>query len=120
MATLTADEMQIILNLSDNDISNTNMEYLIDLAINCLNNYGADLPNMNGTAGSKTWSGESKEKGAVQVATRAIHYGFYKGLQQVGFADVSLTMADVFTNATTIQTIKELAQNLVEMDVSVG
>lgn len=120
MATITADEFQAILNLTDSDISNTNTEYVLDFAINLLNLYGADLSNMSGTAGSKTWSGESSEKGAIYMVARAAYYSFFKGIETAAIAGLSATSPDVIANPVIMQTVKEAAQQLTEMEVSVG
>lgn len=120
MATITADEFQVIMNKTDSDISNTNAEYIIDLAIDLLNTYGADLPNMGGTAGSKTVSVESRQKGAVMLVARAVYYGFYKGVEAVGVGGLAVAVADVLGNATVVAAIKDAARQLVELDVSYG
>ena len=122
MATFTADTWQATMNLTDSDISNTNAEYIIDQGIDILSNLGQiDLPNMTGTTpGSKTWSGTQRQKGAIMEASRITYYGFYKELDTVSISGLSVTTADVLANPTIRAELEKLAQNLKEMDVSVG
>ncbi len=120
MATITADEFQALLNLSDADITNTNAEIVLNQAIDCLNRMGADLSNLSGTAGSKTWSGESKEKGAIYDVARAVYYSFYKGIDTAAIASLTASSPDVMANPTVMQMVKEAARELSELDVAVG
>jgi len=121
MVSVTASEFKSVKNLSDDDITNINAEKLIDLAIDLLNLFGhVDLPNMSGTAGSKTVSLESNEKGAVFLVARQIYYGFYKDIETVGVGGLSVTLNDVLGNATIIDSIKEAARQLSEFDVGYG
>jgi len=119
MVSITADIFQAIFNLSDADISNTNMEYLIDYAVNRLDTYGADLPNMTGAAGSKTLSVESREAGAIQKATRLLYYESYKEQETTALGPMSTSPPNILVNPTVEAEIKELARQLSEMDVSV-
>jgi len=121
MATITATEFNTLMDLSTSDLPLATGETIIDLAVDLLNNFsGADIPNMSGTAASKTWSGTSKEKGAIHLAARAIYYGFFRGVSNLSISGISLSVADVLGNATVMETIKQVAGNLREMDVSLG
>lgn len=106
--------------LADTTIAVATAEQIIDIAIDTLNLFGADLPNMTGTAGTKTVSLESKEKGAVLLVARKIYYGFYKGATNVGIGGLSVTTPDVLGNASVLNFAKECASQLMEMDVSHG
>jgi len=118
MATVTAAEFKAIIN--DSVISATNAEYILDLAIDTLNLFGAELSNLGGTAGSKTVSVESREKGAIYFVARAVYYGFYKGLESVAPGGVAITSSDLMSNPAVLETVKEAARQLTEMDVSRG
>ena len=120
MVTITADETQALFNLSDSDISNTNMEYVIDQAVNRLNAYGTDLPNMTGTAASKTLSCESKEAGAIYEVARLIYYGYYKRQDTVAISSLSTIMPNMLNNPTVEATIEKLAKQLIDIEVDVG
>ena len=120
MANLTAAEVKAVMDLDDDDITDTNMEKLIDLAINTLNMYGADLSNMSGTAGTKTVGLESTEAGAVYTAVRAVYYGYHKGLESVGAAGLTVSSPDLASNPAVLNVIKEAARQIAELDVSTG
>lgn len=120
MATITYVDLHDLLNITVGDISAINAEKVIDLAVDCLNLYGADLPNMSGTAGAKSLSLESREKGAVFMVARAIYYGFYKGLDAVGISSLSTSAPDLMSNSTITAVIKEAGHLLSEVEVDVG
>jgi len=121
MASLTAAKVKSLMHLTDGNISDTNMEYVIDQAINELNLEGnLDLPNMGGTAGSKTVSLESREAGAVQRVARVIYYSFYKKLGSGGLSGMTASSPDLASDPTVQQAVKEAARRLVEIDVGYG
>jgi len=120
MPNITASDLDAILNLAG-QVSNTNLEKIIDLAIDCLNLYGnLDLPNMSGTAESKTVSLESREKGAVFIVARAIYYSFYKGVESSTVGGLSVSTPDLMSNQTVLAAVKEAARQLAEIDVDYG
>jgi hypothetical protein len=118
MVTITHDSLTSILD--DTTIAAATTEEIIDLAIDTLNLFGADLPNMSGVAGTKTLGLESKEKGAVLLVARKIYYGFYKGAVNVGIGGLSVTTPDVLGNASVLNFAKECAGQLLELDVTLG
>ena len=118
MATVTYADLRVLLN--EPTLSPTDAEQIIDLAVDSLNLYGADLPNMTGTAGAKSLSLESKEKGAVFLVARAVYYGFYKGLSSVSVSSISVSTPDVMSNASIIGAVKEAGHLLSEPDVDYG
>lgn len=118
MVSVTGTIFKSVIN--DSVISDTNAEYMLDLAIDVLNLYGADLSNMTGAAGSKTVNLESKEKGAVFLVARAIYYGFYKGIEPGIVDTVTVGATDVLGNPTILASIKEAARQLTEIEVDVG
>lgn len=120
MATVTYADLHALLNITASDISPVNAEKVIDLAIDCLNLYGADLPNMTGTAGAKSLSLESREKGAVFLTARAIYYGMFKGPTSVSISSISATSSDVLSNSAITRVIEKAAECLTEIEVDVG
>lgn len=118
MATVTATEFKTLI--SDAGLAVATAEIIIDQAIDFLNLYGAELSNLGGTAGTKTVSVESKEKGAIYFVARAVYDSFYKGTEGVGVGALALTTADLMSNSAVLQTVKEAARHLTEMDVSRG
>ena len=125
MATLTADEWQSLMDIADADVSNTIVEYILNTAIDTANalgnSLGVEITNMTGsTAGSKTWSGTSAEKGVILNVARLIYYGFYQDLEQATLAGITVIPADILSNPNNLNFVKELVMNLREIDVSVG
>ena len=118
MATVTATEFKTLID--DTALADATAEIIIDQAINCLNRFGAELSNLGGTAGSKTVSVESKQKGAIYDVARVVYYGFYKGVEAVGIGGLTVTTADLMSNPAILEMIKEAARQLTEMDVSRG
>ena len=119
MVALTAALFKAIVN--DAAISATNAEYIIDYAIGKINNYSnAGLPLMGGTAGSKTVSLEDRKYAAVMDAARAIYYGAYKKVKGASIGGFTLTPADLLSNPTVVESIKEAARQLAEFDVGYG
>jgi hypothetical protein len=119
MVTVSASTFQELFN--EANFKEEHAEQIMDLAIDLINLYSnADLPNMTGTAGSKSVSLESKEKGAVLLVARAIYYGFYTKPQSTAISGQSLSPADVMGNQAVIDSVKEAARQLAELDVSYG
>ena len=119
MVNIAASDLDALLNLAS-AVTDTNLEIIIDQAIDLLNLYGADLANMTGTAGSKTVGLESKERGAVFAVARAVYYSFYKGVTQVGVGALAVSTPDLMSNPNVLRTVREAAHKLTELDVSVG
>ncbi len=113
--TMMTDVMNLTVGASD-DITAVNAEKLIDLAINCLNLFGAELDNMAGTAGSKTVSLESKEHAAVLLVARAIYYSFYKDLDSASLGGLTVSTNDLLKDPATLQLIKDAAAQLKASD----
>ena len=116
MATITASLWKSVMHISD--ISDTDAEYIIDLAIDRLNLEGnLDLPNMGGTAGSKTVSLESREKAAVFEMARIIYNTYYKEPRTVAVNGVNVGITDLLANPTINAAIERMARKLSEFDV---
>ena len=119
MATITASTFQALFNVAD--FTEEHAEEILDLAIDLINLYSdADLPNMAGTAGSKTVSVASKEKGAIFLVGRAIYLGFYTKPESSAIQGQTLSPADVMGNPAVIASVREAARQLAELDVSYG
>jgi len=109
------------MHLTDSDITDATMETVIDQAIDELNLEGnLDLPNMGGTAGSKTVSLESRERGAIQRVARAIYYSFYKGIETSSVANLTVSSPDLVSDPNVQRAVREAARRLVEIEVDYG
>ncbi len=119
MVNVTATDFKSLIN--DAGLSDANAELLIDQAVNRLNIYGADLPNMTGTAGTKTLSCESNQAGAIYEAARLVYHGYYKGQEAgIGISGLSISTQNMLNNPTVEAVIEKLAKQLVDFDVEVG
>ena len=102
--------------IADSTITDTNVEYLFDLAANTYNIFGASVPIMAGAAGSKTVTYTSAEKGAVFQGARIAYVSFYKNAANtpsVGISGLSISTADLMSNSTMVELFKEVARRLV-------
>lgn len=119
MPNLTADDIDTLLNLTDG-VSSEIIESWIDQAIDQLNLYGdLDISNMAGTAGSKTVSLESRERGAVNMVVRTVYLKYYKDQSVTTVA--GLSVADVVMSDSEVRLmVKQVARQLAELDVSRG
>jgi hypothetical protein len=122
MATITYSTLTDLLDLSvPTDITAANAEKIIDQAIDLLNLYGnLDLPNMSGTAGAKSVSVESRQRGAILSVARAVYYGFYKGLETASAGPVNVSSPDLMSNQSVLASVKEEAELLKDFDISYG
>lgn len=117
MATITYSDFQSVMNLTISDISAINTEKILDLAIDCLNLYGnLELSNLQGTAGSKTVSVESKQKAAIYLVARAVYYSFFKGLTSAAIQGLNVSSPDLLSDPTVLESIREAAGNLQETE----
>jgi len=116
---VTASDLDTLLNLEDT-IDDDVLEAIMDQAIDLLNLHGAELPNMTGTAGSKTVSLESKERGAMFLVARAVYYSFYKGLEQTQLAGLATSSPDLLSNPNVLSTVEKAARRLTELTADVG
>jgi hypothetical protein len=109
----------------DNGISQTQWESIIDAAIDKINAYGVrynvDLPNMTGTAGSKSWSGTSAEAGWIRTIAVAIYRREYRN---EGAQSQSSGIGGLSLSATSMSEIEKLAceaaESLKDLDIVYG
>lgn len=104
--------------LDDASISATNMENLVDSAIDLLNLFGAEtISNMSGDAGAKTVTLTSKQHGGVVQAVRVIYMGVWRNLQigSSGLQGQTMSTTDVLANPTVVTLIEKIAERLSEI-----
>jgi hypothetical protein len=124
MVTITHDSLTILVH--DATIAAADAEALIDHAVNQVNLYGKnlDLPNMVGTAGTKTLSCDSREAAAILAVAVAVYNQNYKqsGSQSESFGIGSLSSSSSTGSGTSsVENLaKDMAEYLMEMDVTVG
>jgi hypothetical protein len=131
MVSVTASTLSDLID--DNDLEATDAEKIIDHAIDLLNLYSEideDIPNMSGTAGSKTLTVQGYERGAIITVARVIYKSFFKnedgGSVGLGLASNS-SAADLMANPNVLAMVQAQAQLLAsrrtdsdEIEVSVG
>ena len=129
MATITASDLDSRLHLED-AVDEEDLEILIDGAIDLLNVYllkhGKSIGNMTGTAGSKTVTVTSAEKGAIMMVACSLYSRDYKtsGSQSEssGLGPASYSTNAASTSNASELLASELASNLAieEMEVDIG
>lgn len=122
MTTITASDLDSLLNL-DGEVDDDILEAMIDAAIDRLNLYGTDLPNLTGTAGSKTVSVTSAERGAIlQVASAVYSVSKSTGSTSTsrGIGGLNISESSSQGNRMLEDMVKDAAARLKELDVSYG
>jgi len=122
MATITAATLQTLLGIT---LTETTCEVIIDQAIDLINLYGrTDLANMGGTAGSKTLSLDSREKGAVLDVAAAVYSNMYVsgGSESTSFSigGISSSSSSSASNMAIKSAAKDAARLLAEIEVDIG
>jgi hypothetical protein len=109
MVTITYASLQTLVK--DTTITAATCEAIIDHAIDKINGYGADLPNMGGTSGSKTLTVESRVAGFVMSVAVAIYQKDYKssGAQSSSYGIGSLSKSQSASTGSGSE-IEELAK----------
>lgn len=106
MASVSA---QDFINLMDVDDTAEDIEYVLNMAIDRLNIYGAELDNMTGSAGSKTVTLTSAQRGAVFTVARFIYQLFLKYASSGGGSSESFSIGPVSkSTSTTLATNPEV------------
>jgi len=101
--------------INDLAYSDENTERLFDAAANTYNIFGCEVPEMTGTAGSKTVTYTSPQKGAVFQGARIIYASFVKNAannQTASIGGVSVSVADLMSNSTIWGMLKDIAMEL--------
>ena len=129
MATITASDLNSRLHLED-AVDEEDLEILIDGAIDLLNvyllKYSKSIGNMTGTAGSKTVTVTSAEKGAIIMIACSLYSRDYKtsGSQSesVSLGQASHSTSVAATSNASELLASELASNLAreEIEVDIG
>ena len=118
MVSVSASDLDTILNLSG-QVSDSNLEAILDLAIDSLNIFGASLANLSGSPLTVTLT--SKERGAVLIVAREIYNKFYKGAGTVtttgGF---TVTIGDLLDDNDLAALLEKLGEKLAMSSTSVG
>lgn len=126
MVNVTATDFKTLMNIT---ISNTHAEAIIDQAIDRLNAYGKlDLPNLTGTAGSKTAGVSGEERGAIYKAAGIIYANMYKSSmgtsgsesRSIGAISKSSSTSESASTGGVEGSLKEIARSLAEFDVGYG
>ena len=112
MPTITAEEFQAVMNLSDADLPHANGEALIDFAIDALNVFGANLSNLGGATPNKTLTVTSKQRAAIMLETRLCYYGSYKPLETSTLGPMSASLVNLMQDPTFLETTKKLAYQI--------
>jgi len=107
----------------------TKWEACIDQAIDKINGYGypygIDIPNMSGTAGSKTWTGTSAEAGFIRELAVAIYQkdvksaGASSSARAIGGVSSSQS-ASTSSGAEIEELAKTAAERLRDLDITVA
>lgn len=126
MADVTASGFKTLMNIT---INSEHAEAILDQAIDRLNGYGKlDLPNLSGTAGSKTASVSGEERGAIYKAAGIIYANMYKSSMGTSGSE-SKTVGGMSKSTSTHESsstggmegsLKEIARSLAEFDVDHG
>ena len=110
MASVTGDDFRNVMNLVS--MSDENAEYILDFAIDLLNIYDVQLSNMSGSAGSKTVTLTSKQRGGVFLVARAVYYSMFKELENVNIGSLSVDATDLLSNPTVVKVLEDVANRL--------
>ncbi len=89
-------------------VSNQSVEDLADATIDIMNSLGAELPNMSGSAGSKTLNVDSKQRGKFWLGIRAT-YNSLKDMTSKNVGDISFQPADLLSNNVVMQQLQRAA-----------
>jgi len=118
MVSVSASDLNTILNLSG-QVSDENLEAILDLAIDSLNIFGATLANLSGSPLTVTLT--SKERGAVLIVARLIYNKFWKGAGTTtttgGF---TVTIGDILNDNDLVALLEKLGEKLAMSSTSVG
>lgn len=118
MASVTASDFINVMGITD---SATNMEYVLDLAIDTLNLYGAEsIDNMSGGAGTKTVTLTSRQRGGVFHLARVIYFEFFKDRRSASGGGINVTAIELLANPTVMSAVEKIAKKLSTVDFHVA
>lgn len=109
MASVSASDFKNVMNITTSD---EDLEYVIDLAIDALNIFGAALSNMSGTAGSKTVSLTSSQRGGVFMVAREVFEKFYKESGTASIAGMSVSVSDLLNDKDVLDLLERIGEKL--------
>lgn len=113
MVSIDATSFTQPMNLSLADISKTDTESLLDLAIDTLNLVGnLSIDNLTGAAGSKTATVTQKERAAILQVTRIAYYGWFHNINPQTAGDVAVSPVDLMDDPEALRAIKLYASML--------
>jgi len=121
MASYTYSSFHSPLGLTIANIPAINTENLVNTVIGCLKVFGADIPIMTGTAGSKTVTLSDKQFGGVMLIFRPAYASFYKNAANKntgGIGALNVSTTDLMSNPAILTLIKDVALQLKESDWS--
>ena len=123
--TINAASLQTLVNETVADLPNTTCEEILNQAINLINLEGQgqlNISTMQGTAGTKSLTVQSKEKGAIMQVAVAIYANNYKaaGSQSSSFQAGGIGLSESASTGTgTVEMIaKEAAKSLLQFSWS--
>lgn len=117
MASVSASDFINVMGITD---STTNMEYVLDLAIDTLNLYGAEsIDNMSGGP-PKTVTLTSKQRGGVFHLARVIYFEFFKDRRSASGGGINVTAIELLANPTVMSAVEKIAKKLSTVDFHVG
>lgn len=113
MGVITYQSLLTLVKKTTTTLPAADAEAIINQAINLLNTYGADLPNMSGSVGSKMVSLQSSEEGAVLTVACDIYFSYYKDVDgNLSVEDYSVSTQNIMGNPQIIEKVKDLASRL--------
>lgn len=114
MVSVSYSDLLTVLDKTTQRITTAETEAIINLAIDLLNLFGADLSRMSGTSGSKTVSLDSEERGAVLFVARDIYHSFFENPTSASAGGVTLTALDIMDNPFFMSRITRIARRLIK------
>ena len=116
--TINAALLKALIN--DSSVTDASAELIIDHAINKLNLFGAELPNLGGAAGSKTRNYTSEQTGAIIDVAIVVYSTNYKtsggSSSSISLGGLSLSDSSSSNNQQINDAAKEAARMLMEYD----
>lgn len=110
MASVSAQDFINVMDISD---TTTKIEYVLNLAIDCLNIFGAELSNMSGDAGSKSVTLTSKQRGGVFIIGREIYKKFFKDAgTSASLSPMAVSVGDILNDTDLAELCEKIGDKL--------